>query len=356
MNLPNLKNLQDKLVNLERELQSPEILSSSEKLTEISREYNKIKELVDLLEKIENIKQKIEELEIFTKTEEDAELLEIARTEKDALLKEKEKKENELKEFLSEKNIIESKNVIMEIRAGTGGDEASLFAANLFRMYSLFADHNGWRTEILNANRTDLNGFKEVVFRIEGKNAYKYLKYESGVHRVQRVPETEKNGRVHTSTATIAVLPEATDVDIKIKNEDLKIETFRSGGHGGQNVQKVETAVRITHLPTGLVVSCQDERSQFKNKEKAFKILQSRLLALMEEKKHKERADERRSQIGSAERCEKIRTYNFSQDRVTDHRFNVSWHNINDFMNGNIKNAIEELQKLDEDKRSTDLG
>lgn len=356
MNLPNLKNLQDKLVNLERELQSPEILSYSEKLAETSREYNRTKELVDLLEKIENIKQKIEELEIFSKTEEDSELLEIARTEKDELFREKEKIENELKEFLSEKSIIESKNVIMEIRAGTGGDEASLFAANLFRMYSLFADHNGWRTEILNANRTDLNGFKEVVFRIEGKNAYKYLKYESGVHRVQRVPETEKNGRVHTSTATVAVLPEATDVDIKIKNEDLKIETFRSGGHGGQNVQKVETAVRITHLPTGLVVSCQDERSQFKNKEKAFKILQSRLLALMEEKKHKERADERRSQIGSAERCEKIRTYNFSQDRVTDHRFNVSWHNINDFMNGNIKNAIEELQKLDEDKRSVNLG
>ncbi len=356
MNLPNLKNLRDKLINLERELQAPGILSFSEKLTETSREYNRTKELVDLLEKIENIKQKIEELEIFSKTEEGAELLEIAQTEKNELFREKEKIENELKEFLSEKSIIESKNVIMEIRAGTGGDEASLFAANLFRMYSLFADHNGWRTEILNASRTDLNGFKEVVFRIEGKNAYKYLKYESGVHRVQRVPETEKNGRVHTSTATVAVLPEATDVDIKIKNEDLKIETFRSGGHGGQNVQKVETAVRIVHLPTGLVVSCQDERSQFKNKEKAFKILQSRLLVLMEEKKHKERADERRSQIGSAERCEKTRTYNFSQDRITDHRFNISWHNINDFMNGNIKNAIEELQKSDEDKRSVNLG
>ncbi|MEK7580509.1 MAG: peptide chain release factor 1 [Patescibacteria group bacterium] len=355
MNLPNLKNLRDKLVNLERELQSPEILSSSEKLVEISREYNKTKEFVDLIEKIENIKQKIEELDILIKTEKEPEFIEMAKNEKDFLFQEKNKTEGQLKDILSGKNTTESRNVIMEIRAGTGGDEASLFAANLFRMYNLFAEHYGWRTEILSANRTTLYGFKEVIFKIEGKNVYKYLKYESGVHRVQRIPETEKNGRIHTSTATVAVLPEATDIDVKIKNEDLQIETFRAGGHGGQNVQKVETAVRITHLPTGLVVSCQDERSQFKNKEKAFKILQSRLLAMMEEKKHKERSEERRSQIGSAERCEKIRTYNFPQDRITDHRFNLNWHNINDFMDGNIQNAIEQLQKLDEDKRSANL-
>lgn len=243
----------------------------------------------------------------------------------------------------------DSRNVIMEIRAGTGGDEAELFAQELLRMYQHYAEIKGWKFCIVNSNQTALGGIKSAVAEIRNNEVYKYLKYESGVHRVQRVPKTEKSGRLHTSAATVAILPEAEEVDISINPKDLRIDTFRSGGHGGQNVNKLETAVRITYLPTNLVVECQDERSQGRNKEKAMTILRSKILEQREEEERKKRGDQRKSQIGTGDRSEKIRTYNFPQDRITDHRIKKSWNRIEDILNGNLdkitSTLIEEDQK-----------
>jgi peptide chain release factor 1 len=255
--------------------------------------------------------------------------------------------EKEINDELTPADPMDKKNIIIEIRAGTGGDEAALFAADLFRMYSRFAESQGWKTKILDANQIGIGGFKEIIFEISGKDVYKSLKYESGVHRVQRVPETEKSGRVHTSAATVAVLPEAEEIDIEIKSEDLRIDVFRSGGHGGQSVNTTDSAVRITHLPTNTVVSCQDEKSQLKNKAKALQILRSRLLAAEQERAAKERGDERKSQIGSGDRSEKIRTYNFPQDRVTDHRIKQNFSQIESIMDGNIDQIIKSLKEAD---------
>ncbi|MFN3301681.1 MAG: peptide chain release factor 1 [Patescibacteria group bacterium] len=336
------KKLKDRLKDLEKELINPDVLNFPEKLAEIQKEYQKIKKKLAIFEKLEEIKKEIDETKKILKEDRDEELIILAKTELARLKKEKEKLELILnKETKNDKK----KNVIMEIRAGTGGEEAALFAADLFRMYSKFAEKQGWQTELLSTNRTGIGGFKEVIFKISGENVWSKLKNEAGVHRVQRIPITEKSGRIHTSTASVAVLPEATETEIEIKPEDLKIETFRSSGKGGQNVQKVETAVRLTHLPTGLVVSCQEERSQARNKEKALKILRSRLLAMEKEKKEKEITEIRKSQIKRAERADKIRTYNFPQNRITDHRLNKSWYDLQNIMDGNLEEIVEEFQK-----------
>jgi len=341
--MEDIKELKSKLKKIEKDLQNPSIFNDKNKMADLSKEYHLLKNKIEQLEKINKINEKIDELEkLIKENKNDEDLVNLAQEEIKQLNKEKIK----IKSSLTKENTFENRNVIMEIRAGTGGEEASLFAADLFRMYSRYAEKNKWLVKILNKNQTSLGGFKEIIFRIVGQDAYGKLKYESGVHRVQRIPETEKSGRIHTSTATVAVLPEVEEIDIKIKPQDLKIETFRSSGHGGQNVQKLETAVRITHLPTGIVVVCQDERSQQKNKEKALKILRSKIFLAEEKKKQEEIAKKRKLQIKHAERSEKIRTYNFPQNRVTDHRIGKSWYNLSEILDGKIDEIIEKLQKF----------
>ena len=333
--------------DLSQELSQPEIISDTEKLKTISREFTALEPAVKKITELEKIENQIAEATETIAQGEDEELTTIATEEMSGLDELKNKLINDIKEILTPANPLDQKNIIMEIRAGTGGDEASLFAADLFRMYSRYAENQGWKTKILSASRIGIGGFKEVIFEISGRQVYKNLKYESGVHRVQRVPTTEKSGRVHTSAATVAVLPEAEEVDIKINAEDLRIDVFRAGGHGGQSVNTTDSAVRITHLPTGTVVSCQDEKSQQQNKAKAMQILRSRILAAEQERLAKERRDKRKSQIGSGDRSEKIRTYNFPQDRVTDHRIKQNFHQIEQIMNGEITSIIGTLQQAD---------
>lgn len=337
----NLEELKQQIKQIEQDLSSPEILNFPQKLAEISKQYNLLKERIEKLEKLEEVDKKIIETEKILREEQDLELLKLAQAELEELKRQKNRLECKQVESTSE----QSKNAIMEIRAGVGGEEAALFAADLFRMYSRFAEKQKWTTDILSANRTGIGGFKEIIFKISGPNAYQTLSLESGVHRVQRIPETEKAGRIHTSTVSVAVLPEASEIDIKIRPENLKIETFRSSSKGGQNVQKVETAIRITHLPTGLVISCQEERSQSRNKEKALKILMTKLLAQEKEKRTSELTEQRRAQIGQAKRVEKIRTYNFPQNRVTDHRINKNWFNVSEIMNGKLDDIIAALSE-----------
>jgi peptide chain release factor 1 len=278
----------------------------------------------------------------------DQEMIDLAQKDLNELIEKKEKNENQLKLFLLPKDEDDDKNAIVEIRAGTGGLEASLFCADLFKMYEKVCSKKKWLLEIINISKSEAGGFKEVIFSVNGSDIYSYLKYESGVHRVQRIPETETQGRVHTSAATVAVLPEAEDVDIKIKESDLRIDVFRAGGPGGQSVNTTDSAVRITHIPSGVVVSQQDEKSQHKNKAKALKILRSRVYEAEKRKKDQERSSNRRSQIGTGDRSERIRTYNFPQGRVTDHRINLTLHKLEEFLNGEIHEEMNEALRLKE--------
>jgi len=341
MQLINSQNLKKEIEEIEKELNNPGILKDKKRFKDLLQKYKDLKEKKELTASLEEIIKKIKETKELLKKEKEAEMIELAEQELKTLEEKKKKIESKMTKIFSQNGIIEDKNVIIEIRAGAGGEEASLFAADLFRMYSRFAEKNNWQVQILNSSPSSLNGFKEIVFGLKGKNVFQKLRFESGVHRVQRIPTTEKSGRIHTSTVSVAILPEASEVEIKIEPEDLEISTFRASGHGGQNVQKVSSAVRILHKPTGLVVSCQDERFQQRNKEKAFKILRAKLLSQKIEKQEKKLGESRRLQIGKAMRAEKIRTYNFPQNRVTDHRLNKSWHNLEEIMNGNLDKMIK---------------
>jgi len=343
--MENNKETKKELEELEKQLQNPEIYNNAEKLKEISKKYNKLKKFFNKLNKLEEITRKIFDTQKMLNRESNPEMIEMIKQE----IKKLEDKEIELKKAFQKKDDnsdqTEKNVIIIEIRAGTGGDEAGLFAADLFRMYSRFAEKMKWKAKIISSHPTTINGFKEIIFEIKGKNVYELLQNESGIHRVQRIPDTEKNGRIHTSAVSVVVLPEAKEIDIKIENKDLRIDYFRASGHGGQNVQKNETAIRITHLPTNTVVSCQDERSQGQNKERAMTILRSRLLAKKEEEENKNLKEKRQSQVGTGDRSEKIRTYNFPQDRVTDHRIHKSWHGLEQILSGNIESIVEDMEK-----------
>jgi peptide chain release factor 1 len=314
---------------------------------ELSKERSELEPLVVKARDYQDTLNKLEETESLLNAE-DEEMRALAEMELEELQTRKSVLEDQLKSMLVPRDPRDQRNVIMEIRAGTGGDEAGLFGAELFRMYSRYAERQGWKTEVLSMHETGIGGIKEVSFMIKGKGAYSRLKYESGVHRVQRVPETESQGRIHTSTVTVAVLAEVDDVEINIPESDISIDVYKSAGAGGQNVQKNATAVRITHIPTGMVVACQDERSQLQNKQRAMSVLKARLYEIEEQKKQAEEAATRRSQIGTGERSEKIRTYNFPQSRVTDHRVNLSSYNLSGVLDGDIDEFIDELTLVDE--------
>lgn len=332
---------------LNNRLYDQTVASDATKFNEIMKEVKSIEPIVLKYREYKKAQQTIKDSLEILETEKDKEIRELAQMEMDDAKDSLDGIEEELKILLLPKDPNDERNVIMEIRGGTGGEESSLFAGDLFRMYSMYADKHGFKIEILSSNETGLGGYKEISFMVNGEGAYSKLKYESGTHRVQRVPETESSGRVHTSAVTVAVLPEADDVEIDINPNDLQIDTFRSSGAGGQHINKTSSAIRITHLPTGMVVECQDERSQYKNKDKALKVLKSRLLKIEQDKQNAEISENRKSQVGSGDRSEKIRTYNFPQSRVTDHRIGLTLYKLDDILNGNIDEIIDALIAYD---------
>lgn len=341
---------------LEQQLQSADVVSDQKKLQTLSMKYNELKETIEAITNYEGLRAAQQEAQDAIDADEDAELVEMAREELETIGAKITAAEKNVQRLLLPKDANDDKNCIIEIRAGAGGDEAALFAADLFRMFTRYAEAQGWKFTILSESQNDVGGFKEVIIEITGHGVYSSFKYESGVHRVQRIPETEKSGRVHTSTATVAVLPEAEEHDLEIHDNDLRIDVFRSGGNGGQSVNTTDSAVRITHIPTGTIVVCQDEKSQHKNKAKALTVLRSRLLAVKEEEERKQLGEQRLSQIGTGDRSEKIRTYNVPQDRITDHRIKHNWSGIDNILEGDMGEIIDALRAADQAKQLEQLN
>jgi peptide chain release factor 1 len=348
----------DKLVEVEQryeglshQMADPEVASDRERVLKLAQEQSSLEEVVGLYRKYRENERQLTESEDLMASETDEEMRQMVHQESETLRARKEELYGKLRALLLPKDPNDDRGVIVEVRAGTGGDEAGLFAADLFRMYSRYALLHNWKVDIIDNSESGIGGFKEIVFEIKGKGAYSRLKYESGVHRVQRVPSTESSGRLHTSTATVAVLPEVEEVDLSINPNDLKIDIYHASGHGGQNVQKVSTAVRITHVPTGIVVACQDERSQLQNKLRAMSVLRARLYDAEQQRLNDERMETRRSQVGTGDRSEKIRTYNFPQNRVTDHRVDISVHNIPAVLEGDLDKLIDAVATADQAER-----
>jgi peptide chain release factor 1 len=333
---------------LEQMIAQPEIATNQKQLQELTRKRANFKDIVIQYQQYKALSDELAELEALLNNDLEPEMIALIKEEQNKLEQHRNDLIGKLKLSLLPKDQNDDKDVIVEIRAGAGGEEASLFAADLFRMYSHYAQRKGWQTNIMNSNQSDIGGFKEVIFEVKGKGAFSKLKYERGVHRVQRVPITEASGRIHTSTATVVVLPEAEEIELNIKPDDLRVDIFHSHGAGGQNVNKVATAVRITHIPTGITATCQDERSQLKNKMKAMAVLRARLFDVEQRKRSEIIEKERRTQVGRGDRAEKIRTYNFPQDRVTDHRINVVFHNLTQLLNGELDELIEALSTTEQ--------
>ena len=354
--LEKLSFLETKYKELSQKIIDPEIINNIEEWQRLVKEHADVEPIVMKYREYMKAQNTLEEDREMLQEKLDDEMKEMLKEEVSEYEETVERLEEELKVLLIPKDPNDHKNVIVEIRAGAGGDEAGLFAGDLFRMYSRYAERQGWKVEIMSTSDQGIGGFKEAIFMIKGKGAYSRLKYESGVHRVQRVPDTESSGRIHTSTATVAVLPEAEDIDLEINQNEIRIDVFRSSGNGGQSVNTTDSAVRITHIPTGMVVSCQDEKSQHKNRDKAMKILKTRLYDKMLSEQHNEIAEERRSQVGAGDRSERIRTYNFPQGRITDHRINKTIHQLENFLDGDIDEMIEGLITTDQAEKLKQVG
>ena len=354
--LDRLASVVDRYDELNNLLSDPEVVADYTQVEKYAREQAAMREVVELARQYRKLIEDLSQVKDIIRQETEEELVSMAKDEQVSLEKNLILVESDLKLALVPKDPNDDKNVIIEIRAGTGGDEAGLFASNLYRMYSRLAQRLNWKLEVIDSNSTGIGGIKEITFQVNGDMAYSQLKHESGVHRVQRVPTTESSGRIHTSAATVAVLPEAEEVDVEINQEDLQIDIYHASGHGGQNVQKVATAVRITHIPTGLVTTCQDERSQLKNKEKALSVLRSRLLAAEIEKQQQEITDARRSQVGSGDRSERVRTYNFPQGRVTDHRIGLTSYNLEQILDGDLIEFMEALVQVEQARKLENAG
>ncbi len=337
-----LENLERRFADLEQQLSAPDILNDQERYRKLTKAHSDLREVVEVFKQYKEQRAQLAESKAM-QNDPDPDIREMAFEEATELETSMAGLERELKVLLLPKDPMDDKNIILEIRAGTGGDEAALFAADLFRMYSRFAESKGWKVELLSSNETGTGGYKEIIALVTGNKAYSQLKYEAGTHRVQRVPATESQGRIHTSAATVAIMPEAEDADVDIKPDDLRFDVFRSSGPGGQSVNTTDSAVRVTHIPTGIVVSCQDEKSQHKNKAKALTVLKSRLLQAEQERLHAEQAEARRAQVGSGDRSERIRTYNFPQSRVTDHRINLTLYKLDQVMEGDLQELVTAL-------------